>query len=376
MRTVDRDSAAQAVVDMYIKHRALVVHYATGFGKTKAALNAVDTDGPFNPVKYHAQGLIVCHTETSRDDTWPNEIIKWWGKDKLWPVQLTCYQSLKQYAGKRYQWLILDEAHYITIAYDAALNNIQYDGIILLTALPPDDPIKIYMINRLSKGHSLTISLDTAIANKVLNDYKIRVWGVHLSPVELFEYRVLTKRIQDNIMRGNTFMVKKYGGERMRFLYNSHTKLNAGKYLVNEIRKAKRRFGIFAGSKAVIEQLTPYVMHSGVDDTDYQRFRRGEIDEIGSIKQIQEGANIHGLQTIFIQQLNSKQLKLAQTIGRGMRLGIDEVLYVHILVAKGTKDEEWANMALKGFDQKKITRHMLDNAIIDAFINQINNNVQ
>ena len=356
---VTREQGTNMVKEAYAKYKAIAVYYATGFGKTKAALDSVSKEWGYEAIK--DSGLIVCHTETSRDDTWPTEIKKWFGSDvdKYADISFTCYQSLDKYIGQKFKWVILDEAHYLTPNYYSSLQRISYDGIVLLTATEPEDPYKRELLHTLSKGHTLKIELDDAVKSKVLNDYRIRMWEIELTASEWSEYVRLSKLVQTAAIQGNDFMKKKYGGDRMRFIYNCETKLKGGIYLRDKIRETGKRFAIFAGSIATVEKLTPYVMHSGVSDRDFKRFCAGEINEIGSIKQIQEGANIPRLESSLIQQLNSKQLKMIQTVGRNMRLDPTEVAIIHVLVAKNTVDQNWAESAMKGFDKSKITRHRI-----------------
>lgn len=345
------------VVEAYKKWHAVAVYFATGFGKSNAALQAVNTDHAHG----NRSGLIVCHTEESRDVNWPHEIRKQFGKEfeAVWNVELCCYASLKRYAGKSYKWIILDEAHYLTAIGNAYLQQIKFEGIIILTATEPEDEEKKMLLDRLSKGHHMKIELDTAIHSKVLNDYRIRVWEVPLNPLEWTEYMRLSALVKHHVIQGNTFMVKKLGGERMRFIYNCETKIKAGLWLRDKIRETGKRFAIFAGSIAVVEKLTPYTMHSKKGDEDFRRFCNGDISEIGSIKQIQEGANIWRLESLLVQQLNSKQLKMIQTMGRAMRLEPHEIAYMHILVAANTVDINWKDNALKSFDKNKITHHKI-----------------
>lgn len=356
---ITREQGQSMVVDLYQKKHALACYYCTGFGKAKAALDAIKAD-PMNK-EHDAWGLIVCHMENARDKTWPKEIDQWLTPyEQRGDIDLCCYQSLSKYAHRHYSWIVLDEAHYITPGYMEHLSRIRYDGIIVMTGTQPEDLVKMQYLQRLSRGNTLEIALDTAVNSKILNDYRVRIWKVGLSPSEWQEYLTLSKRIKDAMIHNNQFMVKRYGGDRMRFIYNLETKYKAAAWLKDQIKGAGKRLAIFCGSIEMCNRLSPYRKHSQTDDSDYERFCNMEIDEIASIKEIKEGANIQRLEACLVEQLNSKQHNLLQILGRAMRLEPHETAYMHVLVAKNTVDENWCEKSIKSLNKSKITYHEID----------------
>lgn len=360
---ITRDQLENMVADTFRRFGAVGVFFATGTGKTKAALKAVEPEGP------DSRGLIVCHTEISRDTTWPDEMRKW--DIQLNNVHLLCYASLQKHAAfaDGYDWAILDEAQYLTdLNYFSGLKRITIDKIIVLTATQPEDQGKMAIINQLCKGHTLEVGLDTAIDNKILNDYRIRVWEVALTPLEWQEYLRLSKAIQNAKMRGIDFLVKKAAGERARFIYNCESKYKAAAWLRDQIRASGKRFIMHCGSIQMAERLTPYTIHSKSDsDKHFQAFCRGDIDECASVRMLKESANIDRLESSLVQQVNSKQLGLIQEVGRNMRLPPDQTAIIHILIAKNTVDKDWLTKSIRSFRKDKITYHEIDREKIDHY---------
>lgn len=351
-----REEGQALVVDTYDQTGHVLVLYATGYGKAKAALDAVKR----NPGK---RGLIVVHSEPARDITWPKEMEKWAPElmdDSLCEVIICCYQSLKSLPSGHYDWAIFDEAHYMTPNYNRFFLWSTVDKMILLTATMPEDPFKKQLLLDMAKNNVLKITLDEAIESGVLNNYKATVWNIRMTPLEESAYLAHCKACTQAFNSGNQNYINMKLGERMRFIYNLESKFKAGIYLRDQIRATGRRNVIFCGSIEMANKISPNVYHSGVTDAAYNRFLKKEINELASIKQIQEGANIPDLESALVLQINSKQLNLIQKLGRLMRLGEGKVAKIHILAVLNTVDINWVQKATKGLDQSKITHRILE----------------
>lgn len=360
-----REQGQAMVSEIYARTRAVACYYCTGFGKGKAALDAVKIED--YPLYGNDWGLIVCHSENARDKTWPQQVIDWLPvRDMKGPIQFCCYQSLKKHVNKRYKWVILDEAHYLTDNYYKYLQYIDYTGIVILTGTKPVN-YKGGILNRLSKGNDLVISLDTAINNKILNDYRIRIWRVPITAAEQQDYNKHNDNLAFWKKTGNEFKIKQAASERARFIYNLKTKHKAACWLRDRLREAKRRFIIFCGSIEACNRISPYTMHSQTTKDDYNRFCNMEISELAAIKQIAEGDNINRLEAAIVQQINGQEYRFLQQLGRLMRLDQGETAMVHILVATGTVDEIWADKSIKSLDRKKITYHNIPVAELDVY---------
>lgn len=62
----------------------------------------------------------------------------------------------------------------------------------------------------------------------------------------------------------------------------------------------------------------------------------------------------------ILVQINSNERDLTQRLGRVLR-GVDPLIY--LIVAQGTKDEDWARKALADFDPKRVVH--------DTYLNYI-----
>lgn len=364
---ITRDQLQGMVKETYRRYHRLACYYATGVGKSKAALNAIEDD-PYDRVQMDGWGLILVNTEPARDETWVGEINQWLPVDKqAGPIDLCCYAGIRKHANKYYQWIILDEAQYVTETVYKYLLSIKCHGIIILTATEPEDPEKRKMLNVLSQKRKLMVKVDMAVQHKIVNDYRIRVWKVDLSLTESQEYFQYCKRLQEVKNKGMDFLIKKYAGERMHFIYNLDTKFKATCYLRDQVRKTGKRFIIHCGSIKMAQAVCNYTYHGETTDKDFKDFCAGKINEIASVKKLKENANIYNLQSSIVNQVNSKQQHLIQQLGRNLRLDPNDLAIMHVLIAKDTVDEDWGNKALREFNKDKITYHTIDRELLKSY---------
>jgi superfamily II DNA or RNA helicase len=351
----------QAMVSVeFKKHKFLEVNYATGFGKMKAALDAV-----LEVWGYYSHGLIVCHSQSSRDIDTKEDIAKWHPQFLSQPR--ICYDSMFKFDGWKLDWVILDEGHYITPDNMEFFVKNQVKSIIILTAIRPENSEKRQMLDQLSKQNRMQITLDQAVNSLVLPDYTIAVWKIKLTINEWQGYLDKCAAYEKARRSGVEFLLQQRGLDRQRYLGHCESKIKAAMYIRDKIREKGKRFVMYSVSKEVCEMLSEYRFHyeSGVND--YNRFRDGEINELSCIKKLKENANVKGLGSAIVEQINSKKLDLIQMLGRLMRLPVGETARLHILLASGTMDESWWQKASMAVDRSKIHTQELDRKLFDHY---------
>lgn len=337
-----------------------IVNIGTGVGKTLILINAVE----FSLNNSNLPALIVAHSEESRDITLPNEFKKFNKEALLKKCIIICYNSLPKYIGD-YCIAACDEAHYLTENNVTGIFGSYIERFIFLTATLPEEKEKLKILWRLAKANYY-FHVDEAIDNKILNDYKIYLKYIELDDVipdvklfknkgpttELKAYKDLSKKIEYFQMIGQYNTAEMMRLKRMHFIYNLDSKYKTAL----EVKKLfnKKRYIIFAASTKMADRLSLYRFHSKVSRVAYERFLKGEINELATVKQIKEGANIPELDGALIVQLNSKELNAIQMIGRLLRGKPGQVKPVVILVVKDTCDQQWVIKALKNFDKNKI----------------------
>ena len=104
-----RDELDQYATDLLKNNKNVLLEWATGCGKTKQAIKAID----FLDHNKHNRVLIVV-AEIAHKKNWIDEFNKW-NKAILtninYEISLICYDSLHHYQGEHFDLIILDEAH-------------------------------------------------------------------------------------------------------------------------------------------------------------------------------------------------------------------------------------------------------------------------
>ena len=98
-----RDELRVAVLDALKKTKNIAVQAATGIGKSKIALDAI------NEVK--AKSILFVVAEVAHIKNWKDEFNKW-GFDPF-SSTIICYASLKKYRNTSWDVVVFDEAHHL-----------------------------------------------------------------------------------------------------------------------------------------------------------------------------------------------------------------------------------------------------------------------
>lgn len=351
-----REQLQNYATEYAFKNHKCLVTYAPGFGKSKIACDLIQKVR--NHLTRRLNILIVCHSEISRDETWPKELEKW-GLDTLrvgGQVRLITYRSPKQMLGVTWDVIILDEAHYITEAFAEYYNYTVRSIVLGLTATPPiGDDAKMKLFNSIFGNHMLQMHVDKAIQDQVLNDYIIKIFEYDIQGEELTKYIDLCKWVQQEEAKGNQFGIRNSKIQRMMYLQRLESKKLAVRHLMDKLGPNVKKL-VMVGSIEMADSLSPYVYHSKTTDENFKRFCNDEIPELVSIKQIKEGANIPNLGYLISAAVDSKRINFIQILGRLLRQNIDDVSELWLVCAANTMDASWIRKASAGLDKSKIFR--------------------
>jgi superfamily II DNA or RNA helicase len=364
--------AIQAVVD----NNGGMVAMATGSGKSRVAVELA---------KYYCEPFtsdlaLLVPTEKLRDENWLEEFEKW-GAGHLWnDTERLCYASASKIGGNDYELAILDEGHNITeLASEFFLDN-NVRRTVLLTATPPNDPIKVDILRRLGIKLVYELTLDQAVRLGFVAPYKITVVTVPLDNVtknipggnkanpfmttEAACYAYWNKRVQacfgDQTPQGKAKMKFAILG-RMQFIYKIPSKTQVIKFLLDKVIPKQDRTIIFCGNIEQAEQVCPHTYHSKTSDTDYNLFKSELVNRLSCVKAVNEGHNFPGVDSGIIGQLNSKEKDLVQRIGRLIRFRPGHEAHLYIIVSESTQDEKWLETAIENLDQSKVEYVRIDN---------------
>lgn len=394
---VNKESLQKDAVELSRQYNNLMLLWATGCGKTQAAIKIQD---------YHnSHNTLIVVAETAHINVWKEEYIKCGKEYLLDKTDILCYASLKHKKDTKIDILILDEGHHATTDIRSdILSTIKADKVIVLSATL--DKQKEELFNSIfGRFHKFEVSLSDAIKFNILPRPKIIT-----VPLELTRF---TRDTQIVITRGKSKLHKvifcelkdrwkymmdkenypnlkliisaslkeKYlylceqfdyykraylstrretiknkwmriGSERKLFLADSKTKYIQS--FIEKLRDSNKRFVCFCGSIKQAELLgSGNSIHSKKKNSleIIKDFNSKKINNLFAVNMIQEGQNLLDIQLGIIVQLDGTERPFIQKLGRVFRAEDPTQI---IFYFKGTRDEEYLSHALECIDSRFI----------------------
>jgi superfamily II DNA or RNA helicase len=389
-----KDKIQEKAVELFNFYNILL-SWATGCGKSLAAIKCIEKDIKDNNTKWY----IVCW-ETTHIDNWIKEF-KSYGKEYLLEnIEIFCYASLHKYTENRN--IVLDEAHHITDLSLEHLKKIKFSKLVLLSATVPDEKKKL--LYSLAPFKEYNIPLEQAIEKGIIPPPKVYLVDVFLDSINKNQSFIIEKgnkkdRVEveceykdrfkylkehkDLRLKVNCTQLEKYtylseqveyykkqhftlraqwtqfkwlnaGGERKKFI--AECKTEKAKEIINIIKD--KRYICFTGTteqcktlggKSVISSST-----KKTNDPRIERFNKGKLNNLYAIKMLREGINLYNIQAGLIVQLDNQEKSFTQMLGRVFR---SDYPVMFILVLRQTQDETYLTTSLTGFNSKYLLRY-------------------
>lgn len=279
-------------------------------------------------------------------------------------VKIVCYQSLHKIKGT-YDKIILDEYQYVTPANVKNLLNgsLKAKSIVGLSGTHPKHSEKLALYKSLGLNILKNMTIDEAVDNKLIADYKLTFIGCKLNYIdknveagnasnkfmqtEISMYNYLTRRIQQKKERGET-VPKFYYLNRARFIYNLKSKNDAAREFVKNL---KGRTLVFTGSIEQAEKMSKNTYHSKTTDDKLKLFMDGKLDTLACVNAGGVGLTYENVDNFVIVQVNSnKRGDITQKIARALLLQKDYKANIYVFYVKDTVDELWLNNLLEDFN--------------------------
>ena len=394
-----RDDINKKSIKLAKENKILALEFATGIGKSKIALDIINSLFITN-----VPTVLLVVAELAHFNNWRDESFKW-NHDKLWNT-ITCvtYASLKKHKDMKYDIIILDEAHHIgsDLRLDI-IDNIQFDKMLLLSATLGES-LKQYISNMFNTQiKSYKITLQQAIDWKILPKPKIYLipltlnttnvsekiieeWGkvslrkrYKCTYQERWEYIKNKKKYPNVILEISCTPYQKYiyltekfeyfkkfyfrnrneavknkwlqlGSQRKRFM--SELKTPIVKKFLRHV--TNNRYICFCGSIEQADILGKNnSIHSKKDNSAeiIDKFNNKEINNLFAVGMLQEGQNLNDIEVGIIVQLDGQERSFIQKFGRSLRAE-DPVQY--IFYYKNTRDTEYLQNALEGINENYI----------------------
>lgn len=357
-----REDVQKKAVDLSGKYDYLLLEFATGVGKTLAAIKCLAA---------HCQGRFLWLVpQTPLIANAQRDFILHGYEDLLQKGDFACYQSLAKFEGMTYGMTIKDESHSGTSDLRIeGLQKITSQKIIALSATVSQEVWD--KLNLLGNFYRYTVTLNQAIewgilAEPVINVVSIdldtktlrnKVKGKMLSDRDYYDY--LCDSIDFWRAKNNDFKMKTLGGERQRFLGKCKTELAKSiiKTFDNErficFTSSVEQAKLLGGKQAVSSQRTAKQNKEIIDD-----FNAGGANALFCKNLLTEGVNLVNTKYGLIIQLGNKERFAIQAIGRTLRHDYPEVYILHV---NNTVDDRFLKNSLSNINPKYVNYAKEDN---------------
>ena len=382
-----------------IPNRNILLELATGTGKSKIALDVLNSKLPLGKILIVVPRLVLIQN-------WKDEFIKW-GYEKYLPqVEFVTYVSLPKKVGEQYALKIIDEAHHLSERCLQAVPYIKSEYNILLSAtikrtLRPN-------LNRLfPKLYIYKISLVDAIENEILPEPRIVLiplklettqltelyeinpkkpyqktityyqwlkgkwqylrgnfnYGVKIQCTQAQKYKEMcdfmdncTKKLQNNLVSGmNRVMVeqarKRKGLERLQWL--AEIKSDFVKQLLKQLKDYRTLTFCYNTKQA--DNLCKNSIHSKNKKSAQilEAFNNKKIKHISAIDCLTEGINLAECKVLVFAKLDASLIKQVQKLGRGLRHKSPIFMLPYY---ENTREEQIVNEMISGYDDSLIVK--------------------
>lgn len=328
-------------------------------GKSKLAIDIIKKNKPKSI-------LWVTPLAKLAEEDIPQEFETWGAKSYLKKLTTVTWTSLNKIKG-HFDMIILDEEQFITENNVSGFkDNITYEYIVSMTGTRTKHQDKIDLYKLLNLKILYELSINEAVDVGLLANYNIKVIEIDMSKERTIKagtkdkpfmtseeenYRWLSSTAQKAIFqkrKDSQFRIL----ARMRAIYNSLSKTNAAKYLMDNLEGRKL---FFCASIEQADFLCVNTFHSQTNDKNLNDFINGVINEITMVNSGGVGTTFKEIDHLVMTQADSDKNGLtSQKIARTLLEQGDYKATIWLLCLIGTQDEKWVESALENFDRTKV----------------------
>lgn len=379
-----RETNLETVLSQVDKYNNIILTWATGVGKSFAAISIQE--------KLQSKNTLICVAEQTHINNWKAEYIKHNKAFLLESTEIICYQSLHKYENREYDLLICDEAHHLTDNRVDKLLTIKASKVVSLSATLSYEEIDLIKsiwgpayINKVSlskatemgiltvpKLYLYPLQLNNSVRDQIIYykkgkpssifkiDYgQLPIYirrkdiSLEIRATEAEKYEYLTNQM--NLYKSNylesrvEFMKRKWlmlGSERKRYL--SSLKTDYIKKVLKSIEQKKVL--CFCGSIEQALEMNGVAIHSKMKKSErtvvLDNYINGTTKELFAVGMLKEGVNIPNIEAVIISQLDDQERSFIQRSGRVLRNLTDPE--IHVLYFRDTQDEKYMETALNG----------------------------
>jgi hypothetical protein len=281
-------------------------------------------------------------------------------------ISFTTHLSLKKYAGKKFDLVIVDEIHLLSEAQIEVCQDL-FDinqKVLGLTGTLSKDT-KSTLADYLALNIVAEYPLEKAIEEGIIVDYEITVVTTPLDTIVKQNYGG-KERTEKQQFDNYTWVINKMQSEyrdtmflrlaRMRLIQSSLAKTNLTKKLIS--KHQDERMLIFCGVTKVADGLGIPSYHSKSSEKKmFNDFAEGKGNHMAVVKIGNTGVTYKPLNRVVINYFDSNSENLAQKIQRCTAMEYnnpEKNAQIYIISSNEQVELKWLQKALEFFDRNKI----------------------
>lgn len=297
-------------------------------------------------------------------DSWEEEIIKW--EASHLGIKVLNQRSLSTVKLGEYDVICCSEVHTLSESQIGILAALKQKSNIFGETGSLSELTKQELYYKLGLEVKFEYSLEEAIKDQVISDYKIRIIYTSLDntnktvesgnkfkkfmTTEQQAYDYYTREFERHKELGNDKTKLFFAGQRARLIYSSSNKLNLAKKLIQN----SNRVLVFTTLIKSAKQLTRYTYNSKSKGDELEKFMSGKINKLTVCNMASMGITVPNLKYAVVAQLQSSEELAIQKLLRTMNFSLGATAIIDVIVIKETVDQDWITKALNGFNPQKI----------------------
>lgn len=372
-----REEVNEKALQQIDKHKYLILELATGFGKSKLAINLINH---IQSKHNKTVNILLLVAKTVHKQTWLNEINKWGGLNNSW-ITIECYESLKKYKDTTFDIVVCDELQHLSELRKEILETITINLSFIGLSATIKRELKDYFKYKYN-ANIISCSLGRAIEDNVLPEPVIYLLPLSLDnskytfKAKKFKREFITtqKGYYDTLSsliewyKGKYFITR---NERIKNLWLS----TAGKrlkwlseqkeYIITSLldKFKEQRTLTFCSSIEQSERLGKYNITSKNKDSvkNLDMFNSNKIKHITAVNILNEGVNLTNCRIGIFCNLNSSEIITKQRTGRLLRHKSPIIIIPYY---SNTREEELAIKMLEEYNPNLIKKVYNINSIL------------
>jgi superfamily II DNA or RNA helicase len=352
-----RDKRQKEFADVWMNHGKFgILNLCPRFGKIYTSINILEQLKPST--------ILIAYPDNKIKDSWQSDFEDRGYDDSH--VTYTTHLSLKKYADKKFDLVIIDEIHLLSEAQIEVCKDLfDVNGQILGLTGTLSSWTERTLEEELDLHVIATYPIEKAIEEGVIVDYEIHVIRVPLDNTVMQDYKgkQKTEKKQFDALTWVINKLQNSGSDtmfmrlaRMRLIQSSVAKSIATKKLLAAHKD--ERVLVFCGVTKIADNLGIPSYHSKSSEKQlFEDFAEGKGNHLAVVKIGNTGVTYKPLDKVIINYFDSNAENLAQKINRCMAMEYntpDKKAHIYIVSTTEPTELKWLSKALEFFDTNKI----------------------